>query len=140
MTLFISEKRKKSLLKNIIIYIGITLFIAIFGIVYEQYSHNVYSFHMWFAWIWVLCFGVIPYLLLYFLPVTKVPGSVSETTYNLGVAMLTTRSIFIGVIDIYGTTNRTMVIIYTVISIVFLVSGFLMYITAMLIDKFKAKE
>ena len=95
---------------------------------------------MWFAWIWVLCFGVVPYLLLYFLPIAKVPGSVSETTYNLGVAMLTTRSIFIGVIDIYGTTNRTMVIVYTVISIVFLASGFLMYITAMLIDKFGAKE
>ena len=43
--------------------------------------------------------------------------------YNFGVAMLTIRSIFIGVIEIYGTTNRVMLTIYTVLSIVFLVIG-----------------
>ena len=137
MTLFISESNKKTLFKKLIAYLGITAFIALFGFVYEQFSHNVHTFYMWFAWIWPLGFGVIPYLLLYLLPIKKVPGFISESVYNLGVALLTARSIYIGVIVIYNTTNDSMVLIYTIISIVCLCSGAGMYIAGLLTNNDK---
>ena len=90
---------------------------------------------MWFAWIWVLGFGVVPYALLYFLPVKGVPGTLTESIYNLGVAMLTVRSIYKGVIIIYNTTGDNMVLVYTVISVVCLSVGALLYIIGLLLNR-----
>lgn len=118
-----------------LIYLGITAFIALFGFVYEQFSHNVHTFYMWFAWIWVLGFGFIPYLLFYLLPIKRVPGLVSESVYNFGVAMITFRSIYKGVIIIYNTTGDDMVMAYTIISIVSLVGGALLYAIGLLLNK-----
>ena len=128
MTLFTSEKNKKTVLKELMLYVGITAFIALFGFVYEQFSHGINSNYMWFAWAWVLGFGVLPYLALFLLPIKKVPGTLSECVYNLGVAILTTRSIFIGVLQIYGKTNSKMVLVYTILAIVFLVAGVALYL------------
>ena len=64
---------------------------------------------MVFAFIYPLIFGVGMYTLLRLLPIARVPGVIPATIYNFGVAMLTVRSIFIGVLKIYGTTNRAMV-------------------------------
>lgn len=118
-----------------LVYLGITAFIALFGFVYEQFSHNVHTFYMWFAWIWVLGFGFIPYLLFYLLPIKRVPGLVSESVYNFGVAMITFRSIYKGVIIIYNTTGDDMIMAYTIISIVSLVGGALLYAIGLLLNK-----
>lgn len=116
-------------------YLGITAFIALFGFVYEQFSHNVHTFYMWFAWLWVFVFGFIPYLLLYLLPIKRVPGFLSECVYNFGVAMITFRSIYMGVIIIYNTTGEAMIMTYTIISIISLVVGAVLYITGLLLNK-----
>ena len=118
-----------------LVYLGITAFIALFGFVYEQCSHNVHTFYMWFAWIWVLGFGFVPYLLFYLLPIKRVPGLVSESVYNFGVAMITFRSIYKGVIIIYNTTGDDMIMAYTIISIVSLVGGALLYAIGLLLNK-----
>ena len=118
-----------------LVYLGITAFIALFGFVYEQFSHNVHTFYMWFAWIWVLGFGFVPYLLFYLLPIKRVPGLVSESIYNFGVAMITFRSIYKGVIIIYNTTVDDMIMAYTIISIVSLVGGALLYAIGLLLNK-----
>ena len=55
--MFTSEKNPKTVLKELILYIGITAFIALFGFIYEQFSHGVNSLYMWLAWLWVLGFG-----------------------------------------------------------------------------------
>ena len=138
--MFISEKNRKTVLKELILYIGITAFIALFGFVYEQFSNGVNSNYMWFAWVWVLGFGVVPYLLLYLLPIKRVPGTITECVYNLGVAVLTTRSIFLGVLQIYGKTNSKMVIVYTVLAILFLVAGVALYIYGLFSKKEGTKE
>ena len=117
------------------IYLGITLFIALFGFVYEQFSHNVHTFYMWFAWIWPLIFGLIPYTIFYFLPIKQMPGTLTESVYNFGVAMLTVRSIFKGVVIIYNTTNDAMVLVYTIMAIVSLVIGAVLYIIGLSINK-----
>ena len=118
-----------------LVYLGITAFIALFGFVYEQFSHNVHTFYMWFAWIWVLGFGFVPYLLFYLLPIKRVPGLISESIYNFGVAMITFRSIYKGVIIIYNTTGEDMIMAYTIISIVSLVGGALLYAIGLLLNK-----
>ena len=121
--MFISEKIKTKTLRSLYIYIGITIFIGLFGAVYEVFSHNVFSPAMYLAWL-IPCFlGVGVYLALAFAPIDKVPGTLVECIYNFGVAMLTVRSIFIGVIEIYGTTNKAMLATYTALSIIFLVVG-----------------
>lgn len=138
--MFTSEKNRKTVLKELILYIGIMAFIALFGFVYEQFSHGVNSNYMWFAWVWVLGFGVIPYLALYFLPIKRVPGTITECVYNLGVAILTTRSIFLGVLQIYGKTNSKMVVVYGVLSALFLVAGVALYIYGLFTKKEETKE
>ena len=138
--MFISEKNKKKLLVIVIAYIGITAFIALFGAVYEQYSHNVHTPYMWFAWVWVLCFGLVPHLLLYFLPVKYVPGIVSGSTYNFGVAMITTRSIYIGVTTIANTPNHQWEVIYLIVSLLFLIGGAILYGMGFALPKDKETE
>ena len=138
--MFISEKNRKTVLKELILYIGITAFIALFGFVYEQFSHGVNSNYMWFAWVWVLGFGVLPYLALYLLPIKRAPGTLTECVYNLGVAVLTTRSIFLGVLQIYGKTNSKMVIVYTILAIVLLAAGVALYIYGLFTKKEETKE
>ena len=121
--MFISERIKRNTLKTAFIYIGITIFVGLFGGIYEMFSNNVFSPAMYLAWIIPCTLGAFVYLALAYVPLEKVPGMATACVYNFGVAMLTIRSIFIGVIEIYGTTNRVMLTIYTVLSIVFLVIG-----------------
>ena len=133
--MFILESNKKVLFKKMMVYLGITAFIALFGCVYEQFSHNVHTFYMWFAWIWVLIFGFVPYLLLYLLPIQKVPSMIPECIYNLGVALLTFRSIYKGVIIIYNTTGDAMILAYTILSIGCLSLGITLYIIGLLLNR-----
>ena len=112
------------------IYIGITVLTALFGIIYEVYSHNVFSAHMAFAWPWLLGFGVGVYALLAFLPIDIVPGTLPSSIYNFGVGMITARSIFLGVIEIYGNpgvANTHIIHAYFFIALIFLIIGGLSY-------------
>lgn len=134
-TLFTSEKNKKKLLIIVFSYVGITAFIALFGAVYENFSHHAYTPYMLFAWAWVLGFGLIPHLLLYLLPIKRIPGILSGSIYNFGVAMITSRSIFIGVVTIANTPNPTWGIAYLVVSIIALKSAVLLYVIGLFLDK-----
>lgn len=126
--MFTSEKISKNVMRTLFIYIGITLFVVLFSTIYEINSHKVYSADMVFAFIYPLIFGVGMYTLLRFIPIARVPGIIPATIYNFGVALLTVRSIFIGVLKIYGTTNRAMVVIYTVLALTFIIIGFGLYL------------
>lgn len=126
--MFTSEKISKNVMRTLFIYVGVTLFIGLFSAIYEINSHNVYSASMVFAFRYPLVLGVGMYLAMRFLPTDKVPGMVPATIYHFGVAMATVRSIFIGVLEIYGTTNRIMVAIYTVIALIFLIVGVGLYL------------
>ena len=138
--MFISAKIKTSVLKSLYLYIGITIFIGLFGTVYEMFSNNVFSPAMYLAWLIPCILGVGVYLALAFAPIDKVPGTLIECIYNFGVAMLTVRSIFIGVVDIYGTTNRMMLTTYTVLSIVFLAIGGSAFIAIIIYSLFSSKR
>lgn len=126
MTLFISEN-KKSFFHSIFIYAGATAFVAVFGMVYEHYSLGVYAVAMQYAWVLPLILGMVVCILLYILPIKYLPGFLPFYIYNFGVAIWTLRSIFIGVIEIYGTTNELMVAIYTILGILASIASVSLY-------------
>ena len=103
-------------MRTLFIYIGVTLFVALFGLIYELNSNNVYAFEMAFAWRYPLVLGVGMYLAIRFIPSKMVPGILPACAYHTGVGIITMRSIFIGVLKIYGTTNTAMTNAYTVLS------------------------
>ena len=138
--MFISEKNKNESFKKLILYISITAFIALFGIIYEQFSNGVNSNFMWFAWVRPLIAGVGVYALLYFLPIKKVPGTLTECVYNFGVAMFTVHSIILGVLQIYGKTNSKMVLAYIILFHIFMLSGIIMYVIGFILDRKKAQN
>ena len=126
--MFTSEKISKNVMRTLYIYIGVTLFIGLFSTIYEINSHNVINASMICAFIYPLVLGVGMYLAIRFIPSNKVPGMVPATIYHFGVAMLTVRRIFIGVLEIYGTTNKLMVSIYSIIAYVSFAIGSIMYL------------
>ena len=126
--MFISEKKIKDVNRTLFIYIGITVLTVLFSVIYEINSNNVYSADMAFAWVYPLVLGVGMYLAIRFVPSSIVPGLLPACVYATGVGLATARSIFLGVINIYGTTNRVMTIIYTILVWFFVVSGFISYL------------
>lgn len=126
--MFTSEKISKNVMRTLFIYIGVTLFIGLFSTIYEINSHKVYSASMVFAFVYPLVLGVGMYTLIRLLPTKRVPGMLPATIYHFGVAMATVRSIFVGVLEIYGTTNRAMVAIYTVLALCFTIVGLGLYL------------
>ena len=99
----------KRLLKTALIYAWVSSFFAFFGAVYEVFSHQVYSYFMIYAFAIPLGMGVIPFLILA-LGKGKLPGPWALRFYHSGVAALTAGCIFEGVLRIYGTTNRLLLL------------------------------
>ena len=133
--MFTSEKISKNVMRTLFIYIGVTLFIGLFSTIYEINNASMIC-----AFIYPLVLGVGMYLAIRFIPTDKVPGMIPATIYHFGVAMCTVRSIFIGVLEIYGTTNRAMVAIYTVLAWLFIIVGLGLYLFILIkgiIDKRK---
>ena len=126
--MFTSEKTAKQTMRTLYIYIGATLFVALFGFIYELFSNHVYSASMYLAWMYPCFIGVPVYAALRFLPIKIVPGTIPACIFNFGVALITTRSIFNGVLEIYGKTNYKMQMTYTVLTIIFLAVGSALYL------------
>lgn len=109
-----------SLKRNLLGNIAGTAFLALFGAVYELFSHEVYSYFMIYAFAVPLIFGVLPYTLL--LISRKVPGRAALNLWNSGIATLSVGCVFRGVLEIYGTTNSFSVI-YPVSGLLLLTAG-----------------
>ena len=84
-------------------YLMATAASAIFGAVYELFSHQVYSRFMIYAFAFPLLLGAIPFFLLRKRG-KPFPGKAAELVHA-GVAALTVCSILQGVLEIYGTSN-----------------------------------
>ena len=97
--------------KEIKWYITFTIFIFIFGIIYEIFSHQVYSPFMYLAFL-IPLLGLIIKLVL----VKKeiIPTKVSDNLFNSSVLTFTLGSIIKGFLDIYGTTN-SLISIYIIL-------------------------
>ncbi len=106
----------KKAIRNCIGHICASLFLAFFGAVYEKYSHEVYSYFMIYAFAIPLLFGALPFGLAALKNVY--PNDLAVNLWNSAIASLSVGSIFKGVLDIYGTTNR-LIIVYPIVGIVF---------------------
>ena len=100
------EKYSCKISKCLVTYLLITFFCALFGAVYEHFSHGVYSYYMIYAFMFPLVGGALP---LGFLNVRKQTFRTNLFTrnfYHAGIATLTVGSIVSGIFEIYGTTNK----------------------------------
>ena len=124
-TLGINEQCK-SMAKTGFVYLFISLFCALFGAVYEIFSHEVYSYYMLYAFVFPLAGGALPFFSLAFSS-RPTPGRISLNLYHSGIATLTVGSILQGVLEIYGTTNR-LVLTYWLAGVFFSGFGLVLYV------------
>lgn len=96
----VSEKRYAAVIGA---YLMATVFCALFGAVYELFSHEVWSCFMICAFAFPLLLGAIPFSLLRKRG-KPFPGKAADLVHA-GVAALTVGSILQGVLEIYGTSN-----------------------------------
>ncbi len=96
------------------------IFLALFGAFYEAFSHGVYSYFMTYAFAIPLLLGVTLYAIL--LAKKKYPSLVFLRLWNAGTVVLSWGSVYEGVLEIYGTTNRLM-IVYPIAGGLLLASG-----------------
>lgn len=99
-----------------------TVFLVVFGAVYELFSHGVYSYYMIYAFAIPLVMGVIPYTIMVIRPSCRRPASLR--LYNSAIAAFTTGCMINGVLDIYGTTNG-LVMVYPAAGVILLILGLL---------------
>lgn len=104
MTLFTSDINKKDG-KTAFRYLLVSLFLALFGAVYELFSHEVYSYSMIYAFLLPLAGGALPFLFLALKGRERNPAAVPRLLYHSGIAVFTTGLLLNGVLEIYGTTN-----------------------------------
>ena len=108
-------------------YLAAAVGTALFAAVYECFSHQVWSGFMIFAFLFPLLGGALPFTLLLKGDYRAVlPGTVSRCLYNSGIAALTAGSIFQGILEIYGTTNR-LSSVYWITGTLLLLLGLLLY-------------
>lgn len=108
------------------VYLFVSLFCALFGAVYEVYSHEVYSYYMIYAFVIPLAGGTLPFFSLAYFS-RPAPGRGSLNLYHSGIAALTVGSIIQGVLEIYGTTNR-LVFAYWIVGVSLLGIGLVLYV------------
>lgn len=100
-----TDQMLRRLAKTSLVYLLIACFCALFGGVYEYFSHGVYSYPMLYAFAYPLLGGALPFLLLGLSRCKNEPAAPETTIYHCGIATLTLGSIISGVLEIYGTTN-----------------------------------
>ena len=88
-----------------------TVFLALFGAIYELFSHEVYSYFMIYAFAVPLLMGVLLYTLMLIKNIQ--PNIYFMNLWNTAIATLSTGCVFAGVLAIYGTTN-SLIIVYPI--------------------------
>lgn len=109
MTLSILDKKK--LLKR---YGLVTIFCIVFSCIYEIFSHGVYSKYMVYAPITSLVFGLV-YLIIH-----KYFNKYTYYIYNSLCALLIVYFYIMGILYIYGTTNK-LTNIYLILIIIYII-------------------
>ena len=100
-----TDQKLRHASKTSLIYLLVACFCALFGGIYEHFSHGVYSYSMLYAFAYPLLGGALPFLALGLSRRRRLPVAPESTLYHCGIATLTLGSIIEGVLEIYGTTN-----------------------------------
>ena len=104
--------------------IGFSVFVLIFGIIYEMFSHGVISYYMIFAFL-------IP-LINFLINIIFISGKIkinklSKNLFSMSICSFTFLSIIKGVLDIYGTTNN-LIFIYLIVGLILLVISIILFV------------
>lgn len=99
-----NPKQRQKCLRYTMHCLNLTLAAALFGLIYESFSHGVYAYNMIYAFLFPLIGGVLPGVIIV-LRDKGTPPDISLTTSILGLITLTIGSLSSGVLEIYGTTS-----------------------------------
>ena len=116
----------KTISKTAFHHLVFALFCALFGAVYEIFSFGVYSYFMIYAFLIPLLLGTFPLLALT-IRENRYPDHTALAAWNSGIVVLTVGCIVQGVLAIYGTTNRLMVV-YPLAGATLLAFGIIRYL------------
>ena len=112
---------RKSIPKKAIVMLCFTLFCALFGAIYELFSHEVYSYYMIYAFAIPLAGSVLPLMLLDLKG--KPPADMTAISlWDYGIVTLTVGSLAKGALDIYGTANL-LLLVYPAAALIFCLSA-----------------
>ena len=100
----------------------VSIICVAFGAIYELFSHEVYSYFMLYAFLFPMIGGLFPFFLLAYSHM-RLPDRIACHFYHAGIATLTVGSLFTGVLEIYGTTNRLTVMYWIVGAILFVLGA-----------------
>ena len=115
-------------MKKSLIYLGISIFVFIFGQIYEYFSHGVYSSYMMFAFLIPFIGLFIPSLLNNLILKRKITDNVT-LPWKCGIATLTVGSIYKGILEIYGISG-TFEHVYLIIGSLLCIIATIVLITA----------
>ena len=115
-------------MKKSLIYLGISIFVFIFGQIYEYFSHGVYSSYMMFAFLIPFIGLFIPSLLNNLILKRKITDNVT-LPWKCGIATLTVGSIYKGILEIYGTSG-TFEQVYLIIGSLLCIIATIVLVTA----------
>ena len=101
-----------------------SLFFAVFGAIYEFFSHQVYSLFMICAFLIPLVLGFLPFLVLQRKGIRTLPCHIAQI-YTGGIMSFTLGSVMKGVLDIYGTTSG-LIVFYPIAGTVLVLGAFLL--------------
>ena len=121
----VNKDVKNKFVKRSVMYFCISMFCAVFGGIFEIFSHGVYSNYMMYAFLFPLIGGTLYNLILYSLRL-RLQRGLSLIFYNTGIAALTIGSIVRGILDIYGTDN-ILANVYRYAGVVFVFLGIVFY-------------
>ena len=126
MFMSVTEKARRRVLRHAAGELGAALFCAVFGMIYESFSHEVYSYWMIYAFMFPLAAGLT--LLLTVLICRRPPARKFLNTFNSASATLALGSIAAGVVSIYGSTN-VLVKVYPIAGALMLLIAVFFFIT-----------
>ena len=109
-------------------YLWISLFCLIFSLIYEFFSHGVYSSFMVLLFLFPLLLGAVPFSLLARTGI--LPPDAVRRDYHAGIATLATGSCLTGVLAIYGTTSPY-VSVYWIVGLFLLLSGMIRFLLSL---------
>ena len=121
----VTNTEKKTSLRIARNYLIVAVICAAIGLIYEIFSHSVFSVFMVFAFVIPLFLGALPNLVIG-LSGQKTPGVAAENLYACGIATLTIGSMLRGALDIFGTTN-SLLKYYWIVGAAFVVTGAIVY-------------
>ena len=122
-----STSDKRQLRRAGVVYVGIAAFCGFFSLVYEHFSHGVYSNFMIYLFLFPLLGGALPSLLLPCLPAARHPSLVTRELWRCGVATWGLWSCLTGVFEIYGGT-APLLLLYRLAGSVLLAAAAISYL------------